>query len=64
MATYLLRSVDREELWKIIEANSARQAIADFPWKDNETVDVWTLRSQEPRTYEVTTESVRTITQT
>ncbi len=49
---------------QIIEADSAKQAVDSFIPGDDETVwqfEVWTLRSGEPRTFEVTTESVRTV---
>ncbi len=57
MAHYLLR-IDDE--YQIIEAESAKRA-ADDPEVDDATIEVWTLRSGEPRVYQITTESVRTV---
>ncbi len=71
MATYLLRihtkSSPRSDPdpfdYEIHEGESARQVIKELGPTQG-TVEVWTLRSKEPRTYEISTESVRTITQT
>ena len=57
MAHYLLR-INGE--YQIIFAESAKRA-ADDPEVADASVEVWTLRSGEPRVYQVTTESVRTV---
>jgi hypothetical protein len=49
---------------RIVEADSAKQAVESFNlWGGDEVweVEVWTLRSGEPRVFKVTTESVRTV---
>jgi len=61
MAHYLLRI---ENVFSMVESDSAKQAVETQAPKDGETYLVWTLRTVEPRTFEVVTESVRTITQT
>ncbi len=64
MASYLLRiTSDGEYAWGIVEADSAKQA-ADESEAADAQIEVWTLRTKEPRTFEIRTESVRTITQT
>ena len=60
MAHYLLRISDPDWVDRIIEADSAIQAV-DRQDLTEGTVEVWTLRSGEPRVYQVTTESVRTV---
>jgi hypothetical protein len=62
VAHYLLRipDVPLADQFQIIEADSARAAVDKQDVKEG-TVDVWTLRSGEPRIYEVSTESVRTV---
>ena len=47
----------------IMESPSAKEAVAGLD-VDEGTIKVWTLRNAEPRTFEIRTESVRTITQT
>ncbi len=64
MAHYLLRiTLGDEFAWVIVEADSAKRA-ADETAADDAQVEVWTLRTPEPRTFTIRTESVRTITQT
>ena len=69
MAHYLLRPtyVDNPKAkttaFRIVEAESARQAIEGLK-QDEGSVEVWTLRTGEPRTYTVSTETTRTIKQT
>lgn len=63
MAHYLLRTENHGDYY-ITEADSARQAVAQFITSSGDTVEVWTLRTGEPRIYEVSTETVRTIKQT
>lgn len=58
MAHYLLRIPGSEHL--IVEADSAVQAVIERDLEEG-TVEVWTLRSREPRVYQVSTESVRTV---
>lgn len=67
MAHYLLR-IDDE--FQFAEADSAKQAIdITIPVSRLEAlvhdeiykVEVWTLRSGEPRVYKITAESVRTV---
>lgn len=61
MAHYLLRILDHaEQLYRIVEADAASWAVWNQDLEEG-TVEVWTLRSGEPRVYEVTTESVRTV---
>ncbi len=62
MASYLLRipDVPLADEYRIVEADSA-QAAVDKQETDQGTVEVWTLRSDKPRIFEVTTESVRTV---
>lgn len=59
MPSYLLRT-DDDKSYRIVEADSAKEAVDDFKLTHG-TVEVWTLRSGEPRVYEVKTESVRTV---
>ena len=61
MAHYLLRI---ENVFSMVESDSAKQAVETQAPKNGETYLVWTLRSSEPRTFTVSTESVRTITKT
>ena len=61
MATYLLRI---ENIFSMVEADSAKQAVETQAPKDGETYLVWTLRNPEPRTFQITTETTRTIRQT
>ncbi len=61
MAHYLLRV---ENIFSMVEADSAKQAVETQAPKDGETYLVWWLLNPEPRTFEIRTESVRTITQT
>ena len=63
MAHYLLRLPD--ETFEIVNSDSAKQAVDNYSGshKLEGTFRVWTLRS-EARIFEVSTESVRTITQT
>ena len=65
MATYLLRlpKVDVADQYKMVEADSAKQAVAGLSLTEG-TVDVWTLRSKTARVFEVVTETTRTIKQT
>ncbi len=60
MAHYLLRMSAVDWVDRIIEADSAIQAIIDQDLTEG-TVEVWTLRSGEPRVFQVSTESVRTV---
>ena len=61
MAHYLLRiTSDGDYAWVIVEADSAKQA-ADETEAVDAHIEVWTLRSDKPRIFEVTTESVRTV---
>lgn len=48
---------------QIIEADSAKQAVETFAPMDDGSwqFEVWTLRSGDPRVYQVSTESVRTV---
>ncbi len=57
MAHYLLR-IDDE--YRIVVADGASWAVWNQDLKEG-NVEVWTLRSGEPRIFEVTTESVRTV---
>ncbi len=57
VAHYLLR-IDDE--YQIVEGNSASWAVESLGLSEG-TVEVWTLRSGEPRVYQITTESVRTV---
>ena len=59
MAHYLLRINDVEP-YRIVEADNASWAVWDQDLESG-TVEVWTLRSGEPRVYQITTESVRTV---
>lgn len=61
MAHYLLRVLDGDyEEYKMVEADSAKDAVDKRDLKEG-TVEVWTLRSGEPRSFVVTNESVRTV---
>ena len=64
MAHYLLRLPD--ETFEIVNSDSAKQAVDNYSGshKLEGEFRVWTLRSAEARIFEVSTESVRTITQT
>lgn len=59
MAHYLLLIEDAEQ-YRIVLADSAKDAVGDLDL-DEGTVDVWTLRSNRPRIFEIVTESVRTV---
>ena len=59
MAHYLLRAALDDE-YQIIKADSAKDAATKRNLSDG-TVEVWTLRSDKPRIFEVSTESVRTV---
>ncbi len=67
MAHYLLKLGDTDEdgyhTGILLEAGSSKEAVAQLGMEKG-VAEVWTLRSKEPRTFEVSTESVRTITQT
>jgi hypothetical protein len=62
VAFYLLRlpDVPLSDQYQIIEADSAKAAV-DKQDVSEGTVDVWTLRSNTARVFEVKTESVRTV---
>ncbi len=62
MAHYLLRTPDAPltDEYRIVEADAASWAVWNQDVKEG-TVNVWTLRSGEPRIFEVSTESVRTV---
>ena len=71
MANYLLVfEQDGEPAHGLIEADSARKAVDAFyqTYDLHETevnsIQVWTLRGNEPRTFTVATETTRTIKQT
>ena len=65
MASYLLHFIHDEiqpkEAYHIAEADSAQQVVEQMTAVFDAVVEVWTLRSGEPRIFEVTTESVRTV---
>ncbi len=65
MAHYLIRlsDVDISEQYQMVEADSAKQAVEGLDLEEASVV-VWTLRSGSGRVFTVSTESVRTITQT
>jgi hypothetical protein len=65
MAHYLLRlpKVDVADQYKMVEADSAKQAVEGLNLEEG-SVDVWTLRSNTARVFEVVTETTRTIKQT
>ena len=64
MAHYLLRFEDDtftpDEQYRMVDADSATQAV-ELTGVVEGTIQVWTLRSDKPRVFEVTTESVRTV---
>ncbi len=61
MASYLLYDENAlESGWQIVEADSARHAVDTLDIHEG-TVLVWTLRSGEPRTYRISTETVRRV---
>ena len=61
MASYLLRiTSDGDYAWVIVEADSAKQA-ADETEAVDAHIEVWTLRSADPRVFQISTESVRTV---
>ncbi len=61
MAHYIIRI---ENIFSMVEADAAKQAVETQAPKDGETYLVWTLRHADPRTFEITTETTRTIKQT
>ncbi len=62
MAWYLLKLVgDKTSDYWIVEADSAKNALDDQPTLTGDTIDVWTLRSGEPRRFEISVEEVRTV---
>ncbi len=62
MAWYLLRSQNDDGTFKndIVEGESAKAAVGNLETNDA-IIEVWALLSTNPRIFEVTTESVRTV---
>ncbi len=64
MAHYLYRrmaeAANPEDDYEMVEGESWLKAVVGLDL-NNGTFEVWTLRSGEPRVYQISTESVRTV---